>query len=458
MNYINDTICAISTPIGEGGISIIRISGTAAFEIIEKIFYKSLDKSKSIKITDVSSHTIHFGFIFEDSNLIDEVLISIFKNPNSFTGEDIIEISTHGGLYVTQKVLKLIISKGARHAEPGEFTKRAFLNGRIDLSQAEAISDLIKAKTDDAHKSSVKQLEGSLSEYVNKIRDDLISITALVELELDFAEEDLEFTKKEELKIKALNISNDLQEISNSYLSGKLIRDGINLVIAGKPNSGKSSLFNCLLRKERAIVSHISGTTRDYIEEGIIINGVLFNLTDTAGLRVTEDEIESEGIKRSHDKITDADLILFLIDSTDTVEEIEKSILYFNNLENENKILVFTKKDIAKSAFKKEGVFISIKENDSIKLLKDTMVNKVKTNEVNFGYGKIIITNLRHKICIDKTIDSLNKVIESINKEMSGEFISIDLRNALNYLGEITGNVTNDDILSYVFSKFCIGK
>lgn len=458
MNYINDTICAISTPIGEGGISIIRISGTAAFEIIEKIFYKSLDKSKSIKITDVSSHTIHFGFIFEDSNLIDEVLISIFKNPNSFTGEDIIEISTHGGLYVTQKVLKLIISEGARHAEPGEFTKRAFLNGRIDLSQAEAISDLIKAKTDDAHKSSVKQLEGSLSEYVNKIRDDLISITALVELELDFAEEDLEFTKKEELKIKALNISNDLQEISNSYLSGKLIRDGINLVIAGKPNSGKSSLFNFLLRKERAIVSHISGTTRDYIEEGIIINGVLFNLTDTAGLRVTEDEIESEGIKRSHDKITDADLILFLIDSTDAIEEIDKSILYFNNLENENKILVFTKKDIAKSTLQKDGVFISIKDNDSIKLLKETMVNKVKINEVNFGFGKIIITNLRHKICIDKTIDSLMKVIDSINKEMSGEFISIDLRNALNYLGEITGNVTNDDILSYVFSKFCIGK
>lgn len=458
MNYIDDTICAISTPIGEGGISIIRISGKAAFDIIERIFYKSKDRSKSLKISDVFSHTIHFGFLYEKNYLLDEVLISIFKNPNSFTGEDIIEISTHGGLYVTQKVLSVIISNGARHAEPGEFTKRAFLNGRIDLSQAEAISDLIKAKTDDAHKSSLKQLEGSLSEYINKVRDDLISITALVELELDFAEEDLEFTKKEELKIKALNISNDLQEISNSYLSGKLIRDGINLVIAGKPNSGKSSLFNCLLRKERAIVSHISGTTRDYIEEGIIINGVLFNLTDTAGLRVTEDEIEHEGIKRSHDKITEADLILFLVDSSDSDEEISKSIHYFINIENKNKILVFTKKDLAKPVVRQEGISISIKDDDSINLLKDKMVNKVKINEVNFGYGKIIITNLRHKICIDKTVDSLIKVIESISKEMSGEFISIDLRNALNYLGEITGSVTNDDILTYVFSKFCIGK
>lgn len=458
MNYIEDTICAISTPIGEGGISVIRISGKKAFEIIERVFFKSKNKIKSINISDLNSHTIHLGYIFENNNLIDEVLISIFKNPNSFTGEDTVEVSTHGGLFITQKVLRLLISSGARHAEPGEFSKRAFLNGRIDLSQAEAISDLIKAKTEDAHKSSLKQLEGTLSEFINKIRDELITVTALVELELDFAEEDLEFTRKEDLKSKAINISNDLTEISNSYVNGKLIRDGINLVIAGKPNSGKSSLFNCLLKKDRAIVSHISGTTRDYIEEGLIYNGILFNITDTAGLRVTDDEIESEGIKRSRDKISDADLVLYLIDSTETIEDINKSIHFFDNLENRNKILVFTKKDIAKNIVSDKGIFISINDENSIRFLKESMVNKVKNSEVNFGYEKIIITNIRHKLCIDRAIGSLGNVIDSINNNMSGEFISIDLRNALSHLGEITGAVTNDDILTYVFSKFCIGK
>ena len=458
MAYLNETIGSISTPLGEGGISVLRLSGSNAFHIIENIFYKSKDKKKTIKISEIPSHTLHFGYLFDNDLLVDEVIISIFKSPNSFTGEDIVEISTHGGILVTQKALQLILKNGAKHSDPGEFTKRAFLNGRIDLTQAEAIADLIHAKTDEAHISSIKQLEGSLSEYVKRIRDNLISITALVELELDFAEEDLEFAHKSELRNKSKKIIGELKEIVNTYINGKVIRDGVKVVIAGKPNSGKSSLFNNLLKNERAIVSHISGTTRDYIEEELIINGVLFNLTDTAGLRVTDDEIESEGIKRSYDKLNDADLILFLIDSTDSIDNINKSIEYFNISINKNKILVYTKKDVSGVKIPENSISISIFDDSTIKSLKEEMVKNVNLKEGSFSSDKIIITNIRHKICLESTIDSLSKVIDSINDNMSGEFISIDLRNALNHLGEITGSVTNDDILTYVFSRFCIGK
>ncbi|MCU0373431.1 MAG: tRNA uridine-5-carboxymethylaminomethyl(34) synthesis GTPase MnmE, partial [Ignavibacteria bacterium] len=305
-NNLYDTIAAVSTPQGEGGISVIRVSGMKAFEIVSGIFSKSKTDFKPYNFEDAESHTIHFGYIFENGKIADEVLASVFKNPNSYTGEDVIELSSHGGTFVTQKILMNILSAGARHAEPGEFTKRAFLNRRIDLSQAEAIADLIKAKTEEAHRSSVNQLEGSLSAYINRIRNELITATALVELELDFAEEDVEFAKKEEIKNRTEQIISDLKEIIASYISGKVIREGVNVVIAGKPNSGKSSLFNSLLKSERAIVSEISGTTRDYIEENPIIGGVLFNLTDTAGLRTTTDIIETEGIKRSYGKIESA--------------------------------------------------------------------------------------------------------------------------------------------------------
>ena len=454
-----DTICAISTPIGEGGISVIRISGPDSFNITQKIFSKSKDKSKNLNIGDTNSHTIHFGFLFDDEILVDEVLVSIFKSPNSYTGEDIIEISAHGGVFVTRKILSLIIKQGARHAEPGEFSKRAFLNGKIDLSQAEAISDLIKSKTDEAHKSSLEQLEGSLSAFVKQIREELISVTALVELELDFAEEDLEFAHKDDIKIKALQIIKDLNEIVNSYIKGKVIREGINVVIAGKPNSGKSSLFNSLLKTERAIVSEISGTTRDYLEENLIIEGILFNLTDTAGLRSTADIIEHEGIKRSFSKIHEADLVVYLVDSSNSKSEIEHSVDFFNEqIKSINKLLVFTKKDLAVIDIPDTVIAVSITDRDSLSKLKNEMVRKVKEKESNFKSGKIVITNIRHKICLEKTIESLNNVITSIDKNMSGEFLSIDLRNALNHLGEITGMVTNDDILTYVFSKFCIGK
>ncbi|MCB0726030.1 MAG: tRNA uridine-5-carboxymethylaminomethyl(34) synthesis GTPase MnmE [Ignavibacteriae bacterium] len=456
---LSDTIGAISTPIGEGGISVIRLSGENSFELIQKIFFKEKDQSRRIVISEEASHTVHFGYIFEGSQLIDEVLITIFKNPHSYTGEDVIEISSHGGTYITQKILSVLLNNKVRHAEPGEFTKRAFINGKMDLSQAEAVADLIRSKTDSAHSSSIKQLEGSLSEFVYKTRQDIINIVSLVELELDFAEEGLEFVKKEEILDMINSLNERLRNIIASYITGKVIREGVNLVIAGKPNSGKSSLFNYLLKTNRAIVSSIAGTTRDYIEESIIINGVLFNLIDTAGLRQSLDEIESEGIKRSHKKIKEADLIIYLVDSSDSQEEIKKETEHFREDYNkENTILVFSKTDLSKVNLTEDGIRISLLEDKTIEELKKEMISKVTSGKLSLSSEDIILTNLRHRICLENVVTSLDEAANTIKDSMSGEFISVDLRNALNHLGEITGEVTNDDILNNIFRNFCIGK
>jgi len=465
-----DTISAISTPMGEGGISVIRVSGENTFAVIEKIFFKDNLMKKKFTFADESTHTIHFGYIFDNKNknLTDEVLISIFKNPNSYTGEDVVEISSHGGSFITQKILNILLQNNIRHAEPGEFTKRAFLNGRIDLSQAEAVADLIKAKTDSAHSSSIKQLEGSLSEFVKKTQQDIINIVSLVELELDFAEEGLEFVKKDEIKLKVETLNSKLEKIISSYITGKVIREGVNLVIAGKPNSGKSSLFNYLLNHNRAIVSEIAGTTRDYIEENLILKGILFSLIDTAGLRDSDDEIESEGIKRSFKKIKDADLILYLIDSSTDENIIKEDEKYFkDNFYEEKSILIYSKSDLRnKNNFnnkngvkiKPDKIEISLLKDESIETLKNEMLKKVAVSEINTSSNEIILTNLRHKICLEKVVTSLNEAIATIQTGMSGEFISVDLRNALKHLGEITGETTNDMILENIFRNFCIGK
>lgn len=452
-----DTITAISTPCGTGGISVIRISGEKSFSIISDIFSKDKECKSKFNIDEIPSHTIHFGYIKNKNEIIDEVLISIFKNPNSYTGEDVIEISCHGGVLITNKIISLILSTGARHAEPGEFTKRAFLNGRIDLLQAEAVVELINAETDLAHSASIRQLEGSLSEYLNIIRQEILNVTALIELELDFAEENLEFVNKSDIELQIKKIISDLKQIIDTYISGKIIRDGVNLVISGKPNSGKSSLFNTLLKSERAIVSTIPGTTRDYLEESVIINGILFNLTDTAGLHDSKDEIEIEGISRSHTKIKDADLIIYLIDSSSG--DIKEDIKYFTDyFDKEKSILVFSKSDLAKGKYFEEGINVSIYDEKSILELKENMSNKFSFSGNTLKSSSAILTNLRHKICLEKVNDSLKNAIKSINGNYSGEFISVDLRNALHYLGEITGEVTNDDILNLIFSKFCVGK
>lgn len=456
---IDDTIAAISTPTGEGGISVIRISGSEAFNFIEKIFFRDKVKKKKFLITKELTHTIHFGYIFENEALIDEVLVSVFKNPNSFTAEDVIEISSHGGTFISQKILTLLIKTGARHAMPGEFTQRAFLNGRIDLSQAEAIADLIRSKTESAHSSSIQQLEGSLSEFVNKTRQEIINIISLVELELDFAEEGLEFVKKKELKSMIEKLNGKLENIISTYITGKIIREGVNLVIAGKPNSGKSSLFNYLLKTNRSIVSDIAGTTRDYIEESLLIKGVMFNLIDTAGLRSSKDVIESEGISRSHKKIADADLVIYLVDSSQDENEIKADVKHFEiTFDSEKSILVFSKSDIEIKDFDLHGLRISLVKDNTMEELKDVMVNKILSGKIKISTDDIVITNLRHRICLENVVIALNEAVNTIDEGLSGEFISVDLRNAIGYLGEITGEVTNDDILENIFRNFCIGK
>jgi len=456
---LDDTITAISTPIGEGGISVLRISGNKTFGVVENIFFKDKKGEKIFIASGVTSHTIHFGYIIDEGSVIDEVLVSIFKEPNSYTGEDLVEISSHGGVYLVQRILSLILSKDIRHAEPGEFTKRAFLNRKIDLSQAEAVVDLIKAKTDSAHLSSIKQLEGSLSEFVNKARQDIIDFTSLIELELDFAEEDLEFVKKDELKRKIEKLMSRIDGILESYITGKIIREGVNLVIAGKPNSGKSSLFNYLLKTNRAIVSTVPGTTRDYIEESLNIKGVLFNLIDTAGLRFSSDELESEGIKRSFEKIEEADLILYLVDSSEEEKLVNECLDYYKkNFDEKKSLILFSKIDITKDDFKKEGIKVSLYKDDTIEKLKEEMVAKAVSEDVRKKAGDIILTNLRHKICLENVVSSLGNAVKTIDENLSGEFVSVDLRNSLNYLGEITGEVTNEDLLNNIFRKFCVGK
>jgi tRNA modification GTPase len=458
---VYDTICAISTPAGEGGIAVIRVSGAKSFETIEKIFFKDSQREIPVNISEFNSHSIHYGFIFDEEEQLDEVLISIFKTPNSFTGENVIEVSCHGGYFIANKIVSLLSKLGIRQAEAGEFSKRAFLNGRIDLSQAEAIADLIRSKTDLAHQSSLKQLEGSLSDYVQKIRQDILNITSLIELELDFAEEDVEFVSKKEVKEKITNVISELQNIADSYITGRVIKEGVNLVIAGKPNSGKSSLFNHLLKTNRAIVSDIAGTTRDYLEENLIISGILFKLIDTAGLRISGDVIETEGIKRSYEKMREADLVLFLIDSSSKEKEIEDTVKFYNaNIKSDKSILVFTKTDLNKNFSKKpsDAISISIKDEKSINLLKTEMINKLHLGNMNASVNDLIITNLRHKLCLESTITSLQNSISSIDSSMSGEYISLDLRNALMHLGEITGEFTNDEVLHNIFMHFCIGK
>ncbi|MGB9697593.1 MAG: tRNA uridine-5-carboxymethylaminomethyl(34) synthesis GTPase MnmE [Ignavibacteria bacterium] len=461
MVTLSDTIAAISTPLGEGGIAVIRISGFEAFRTIERHFFKDLKRTKRLDINTVSSHTIHFGYFFDEAELIDEVLISIFKEPNSYTGENLVEISAHGSTLIAQKILQTLLKKNVRLAQPGEFTKRAFLNGKIDLSQAEAVADLIRAKTDIAHKSSLQQLEGSLSQYIHTVRKDIIDAISLVELELDFAEEDIEFIPKGNLKEKLISIKNNLNRILETFITGKTIREGVHLVIAGKPNSGKSSLFNHLLQTERAIVSNISGTTRDFLQENRIINGILFNLIDTAGLRQTTDIVESIGIEKSYEKIQSADFSLYLIDSTISKEHIIEELKYFRQTFDPTKSLpVLTKIDATKLELEsfKEIIKISIYDEKTIENLKLAFTQKITETSLKLQSGEIILTNFRHKICLENVAHSLNAAIDSIDNNMSGEFISVDLRNALNHLGEITGEVTNEEILNNIFQNFCIGK
>lgn len=446
-----DTIIALATPAGVGAISVIRVSGQNSFLAIDKIF------RGKIKIVDAASHTLHYGNIYNsDNEHIDDVLISVFKTPNSYTGEDSVEISTHGNPLITQKIIELLVGEDVRLAEPGEFTKRAFLNSRIDLAKAEAVADIIGSRTEASFRGARNQLDGMLSKKVSELRTQLLNSSSFVELELDFAEEDIQFVNQDELLKRIDSIIIEIDTLLESYSFGRVIRDGVNVALVGKPNVGKSSLLNYILKESRAIVSEIPGTTRDVIREEVSIDGILFRLFDTAGIRTSEDSIEKEGVIRSRETIRNADVVLFLEDVTQG--ESKELFIDLINLTSPNKILkVVNKIDLDKNSRIDGDLKISAKTGEGIDLLfKKLKVVAIGTE--TYTEKTAIVTNLRHLNCLKKSRENLINARESILKKMSGEFISVDLRNAEMNLAEIIGEVTSDDILNNIFIKFCIGK
>jgi tRNA modification GTPase len=447
-----DTIIALATPAGVGAISVIRISGPNAFLATDKFF-----KGK-VKISDSSSHTIHYGDIFSrEEEHIDDVLVSVFRAPNSYTGEDSVEISSHGNPLITQKIIELFINEeDIRLAEPGEFTKRAYLNNRIDLAKAEAVADIINSRTDASFRGARNQLDGLLSKKVTELRDRLVNSSSFIELELDFAEEDIQFVNQDELLKRIDDIIIEIDTLLESYSFGRVIRDGVNVTLVGKPNVGKSSLLNYILKESRAIVSEIPGTTRDVIREEVSIDGILFRLFDTAGIRLSKDEIEKEGILRSRETIRNADIIVFIEDALEP--ESKDLLIELMKLTSPDKIIrVANKIDLASDISLNVDAEISAKTGQGIGDLFHKLSQKAVGNE-SYTEKTAIVTNLRHHNCLKKSRENLISARESILKKMSGEFIAVDLRNAEMNLAEIIGEVTSDDILNNIFMKFCIGK
>lgn len=446
-----DTIAALATPPGVGAISIIRISGPNSFDAIDYLF-----RGKN-KIADCASHTIHYGKILDNNNeVIDDILISVFRAPNSYTGEDSVEISTHGSHLIVQKIILLLTERGVRLAEPGEFTKRAFLNGKIDLAQAEAVADVINSRTEASLRGARNQLDGLLSQKVDSLREMLVNTSSLIELELDFAEEDIQFLSLIEVENKINTIENEIDSLLATYSFGRIIKDGINVALVGKPNVGKSSLLNYLLKEARAIVSEIPGTTRDIIREEVTIEGILFTLIDTAGIRATEDEVEREGVFRSRRAVKEADVVLFMNDIYT-----EFSIDLYNELleitSEERIVTVLNKVDIEHKNKFNFDVEISAKTGEGIELLFRKLKEKAIGSK-SYTEKTAIVSNLRHYNSLKKAKENLISAKQSISLKLTGEFISVDLRNAENSLGEIIGKITSEEILNNIFSKFCIGK
>ncbi len=451
MQYFDDTITAIATPPGTGAIAVIRVSGRDAFFITDKIFHGKTP------ISEAKSHTLHYGKIVDsDGNTIDDVVVSVFKAPHSYTGENSTEISTHGNQLITAKVVSRLLEVGARLAEPGEFTKRAFLNNRLDLSQAEAVAAVINARSEASLRGARNQLDGMLSAKIGFLRSELINTSSLIELELDFAEEDLEFVQRQELIKKISGIIEELQLLIRSYRFGKVVSEGVNVAITGLPNVGKSSLLNYLLKEARAIVSNIPGTTRDVIREELTIDGVLIKISDTAGIRSTEDVIEMEGVNRSREVIHNADFVILLHEvERDLPEELLAELSHLS--ENDRIIKVLNKSDKSPSSVREGWINISVKEGWGI----DNLLRLIKDRAMQgFAYSEhsAIVTNARHYDSLRKASASLESAVSSLNKNMSGEFIATDLRMAESALSEIIGSVTSDDILNNIFAHFCIGK
>jgi tRNA modification GTPase len=451
-----DTIVALATPPGVGAIGVIRLSGKDAIRITNSVF-------KGKDLTKQPSHTIHYGKISDQKNLVDEVLVSIFVAPRSYTKENVIEISSHGSPYILQKIIKLLLDKGARLAKAGEFTKRAFLNGQFDLAQAEAVADLISSDTQASHMAAMNQMRGGFSQKIKSLREELIHFASLIELELDFAEEDVEFANRDHLVDLIHKIQNEISKLIDSFSYGNVIKNGVPTVIAGKPNAGKSTLLNTLIEEEKAIVSEIPGTTRDFIEDEIHIEGISFRFIDTAGIREARDKIEAIGVERTKQKMKAASVIIYLVDLTkETVEQIQHEKTKLDELGIPyllvgNKIDKLTKEAIKenKSSFP-DMINISAATEENINQLKKALISIIHLDD--FKTGDTIVTNMRHIESLTHTQNALDDVLKGIDRKISGDLLAMDIRLALHYLGEITGEITTDDLLGNIFSKFCIGK
>jgi len=439
-----DTICALATPQGIGAIAVIRVSGKDTFSIVNQLFRgKDLYKAEG--------NTIHFGTIRDGQIIVDEVLVAVFKNPKSFTKEDVVEISCHGSDYIIRYILKLLIQKGCRMAQPGEFTQRAFLNGQFDLVQAEAVADLIAADSEAAHKTAMNLMRGGFSNQLKQLREELIHFASLVELELDFGEEDVEFAGRDDLKALILKIQQFLCSLINSFDSGNVIKEGIPVAIIGPPNAGKSTLLNNLLNEDKAIVTEIAGTTRDVIEDTMIINGIKFRFIDTAGIRHTQDLVESIGIERSKDAMKKAQIVLLL--SENEVLDTE----FLSGIETEKVIHVKNKIDLLGQIPPVDStntIYISAKNNIGIDNLKNAILTKASVQK----QADTMLTNLRHYEHLIKANEALSEVLNGLDYGISGDFLAQDIRLSLHHLGEITGAISSDDLLANIFSKFCIGK
>ena len=457
-----DNILALASPSGIGAISMLRISGPDSISIVEKIFV-GVEK---IKLTEQEPNTVQLGYITHNNRTIDKVLVTVFRNPKSYTGENLVEISCHGSVFIQESIIQLLLNYNCRIARPGEFTMRSFLNGKMDLSQAESVADLISSNSEASHKLAINQMRGGFKNDINELRTELVNFASLIELELDFSQEDVEFANMKELNSLLDKITLSLKKLIDSFKTGNVIKNGIPIAIVGEPNTGKSTLLNTLLNEERAIVSSIAGTTRDTIEDQININGVNCRFIDTAGIRNTDDEIESIGIERTFKKMSESEIIIFLIDySTLNGKKLSYYVDYLNEIDNKfsnTKLITLLNKSDIKSDISIENldqfkpIIISAKKKSNIESLRDEII--IYVNNLTSQIDNSTISNSRHYDLLNKTYKEIHKVKKSISENISSDLLSIDIKQAIFFLGELTGEISNDEVLGNIFSKFCIGK
>ena len=457
-----DNICALATASGRGAIAVIRVSGPDAIALCDPLFQS---KKKGKRLLDVESHTVHLGAFMDAQQLIDEVLITVFKGPHSYTGENVVEISCHGSTFIQQQIIQLLIREGCRTAEPGEFTFRAFMNGKMDLSQAEAVADLISSTNEKSHHLALSQMRGGFSNEIQMLRQELIKFASLIELELDFSTEDVEFADRSQLENLLNRLKQVLRRLIDSFALGNVLKNGIPVAIVGAPNVGKSTLLNALLNEERAIVSDIAGTTRDTVEDEIVIEGIGFRFIDTAGIRDTQDTIESIGIEKTFEKIHEAKVVLYLFDAaTANLREVEEDVKKLEHITEGKQLIVLANKidqgDVSQIeqdfASLPNILFISAKQKEKVQSLKQLLTEKVQQGLLS--NEDVVVSNSRHYEALSKALENVVQVQEGLDSGISGDLLAMDIRQALFHLGEITGEITTDDLLDSIFRDFCIGK